>query len=112
MAGFSLWADDEICDKVKVALATFDGMNSDEVADFLSGKDITGLRNNPCQCPIAVYLSDASDRQILAGSHYAVDVESGLYVLLFPVNIQDFIADFDAGDYNELLASSGDTTTE
>ena len=110
--GFSLKADDETCAKVKVALASFEAMNSREIADFLSEKEIVGFRSEPPKCPIAVYLSVATDRTIVAGSHWAVDQESGLYVTQFPVNVQNFIVDFDAGKYNELLASSDNTTGE
>lgn len=99
---------------VSVALDML-GDTADDVADVLSAGGWTGLRNDPCACPVAVYL-----RAVLPQTAAVAVSVNGISVTTDDERMHDstppgpaeFIARFDDGDYDELAAvvtdSAGD----
>lgn len=84
--------------------------DADEIAALFSNEGITGRRDNPCDCPVANYLSSegvvAPSVGITHASGFSRAFEQYATVDV-PSHVRQFIAAFDSGRYPELITPVG-----
>ena len=79
------------------------GTTPEEIAAFLEGQGLTGVRRIPERCPVAVYLTRATGLRVSAGSRRIHVIGGEPIEISTPPPVTNFIWAFDGGQFRSLL---------
>ncbi len=79
------------------------GTTPEEIAAFLEGQGVTGVRRIPERCPVAVYLARAIGSRVFAGSGRIQVMDEERFEIATPRPVANFIWAFDGGQFRALL---------
>lgn len=83
--------------------------DSDRIAEFLTQRGVTGVRNESTSCPVSVYLSEQSRGLVVVGTESTLlhgPIDS--HIVKHPQALGAFIDAFDSGAYPKLEAKQSD----
>lgn len=82
------------------------GETPDEIAAFLRGQGIRGMRTQGLFCPVANYLTGCGYWFVMVASHVIAALEQGSETerVRTPPGVLEFIARFDRGEYPDLCS--------
>ena len=89
----------------QVAIEKLTGMGTTkEIAKYLEGEGITGHQTNAKACPVARYLQRETEHNVqVTIGHVMIVGRRIMEVMYLPQHLSDFIVEFDAGYYPELI---------
>lgn len=78
---------------------------ADEIRAYFNSIGVKGLTCNSSKCPIASFISEQSDEQVLVEPHHIVRASGSEWKTMVPTTeaMQDFICAFDDWCYPELI---------
>lgn len=86
-------------------LSTLEGHGSPgAIARYLERAGIKGTRTDPCNCPLAIWLTQYARKEVRVGSVTARIPFDNDSITRLPFAVAQFVEQFDSGSYDYLCA--------